>query len=81
MGFSNSFSTQAINLENKFDSFKGLPSFIKWRKLWRFVLGLPVTSFDEEPVWRAGGQHWAEEEDLINDLADSDEENPFKNQS
>ena len=38
-----------------------------------------MTSFDEEPVGRAGGQPWAEEENLIDDLADSDEENPFKN--
>ena len=41
-----------------------------------------MTNFDEEPVGRAGGQTWAEEEDLIeDDLADSDEEDPFKNQN
>ena len=48
-----------------------------------FVPGLPVTSFDEEPVvGRAGGQPWAEEDDLIeDDLGDSDEEDPFNNQN
>ena len=48
-----------------------------------FVPGLPVTSFDEEPVGgRAGAQPWAEEDDLIeDDLGDSDEEDPFKNQN
>ena len=42
-----------------------------------------MTSFDEEPVvGRAGGQPWAEEDDLIeDDLGDSDEEDPFKNQN
>lgn len=81
-GFSNAFSTQAIKMENKFDSFKGLPSKCLQNKYF-LLQGLPVTSFDEEPVvGRAGGQPWAEEDDLIeDDLGDSDEEDPFKNQN
>ena len=84
-GFSNAFSTQAIKVENKFDSFKGLTSIFleKCPLNVVFVPGLPVTSFDEEPVvGRAGGQPWAEDDDLIeDDLGDSDEEDPFKNQN
>ena len=42
-----------------------------------------MTSFDEEPVvGRAGGQPLTEDDDLIeDDLGDSDEEDPFKNQN
>ena len=41
-----------------------------------------MTSFDEEPVvGRAGGQPWAEDDLIEDDLGDSDEEDPFKNQN
>ena len=61
--FSNSFSTQAIKMETRFDSFKGLPSSTPGQK-----------NFDDEPVPGAG-HNWNVNnyEDDVEVFSDSDD--------
>ena len=63
--FSNSFSTQAIKMETRFDSFKGLPSSSAGLK-----------NYDDEPV-RGAGHSWnVDNQETVDDVevfSDSDE--------
>ena len=71
--FASSFSTQAIKMENKFDSFKGIQSSSEDNNEKR------LRSFDEEPVIAT---NWAppddddDDDNVFND-SDDDDDDPF----
>ena len=68
--FSNSFSTQAIKMETRFDSFKGLPSSSAGQK-----------NYDDEPVHGAG-HNWnvtSQDVDDVEVFSDSDDGEQFNN--